>query len=217
MEAEMQEPRTLFASLDGKQGFLYCLIDVAKGWLAAMLPVFFNLAEHGSALLTNMQIIAGIIAIVGHIFPVFAGFRGGKGVASIFGVFLALHPLLTVYCTAVFLAILLITGIVSLASMSAGIAFPLFLFLLFNTPSVMFKVFSIIVGIALIVTHRKNIGRLLRGEETRLIRLKKIVISCHKLRQSSSHLLREVFSRKSRWNCYKAQRHKDHHESLSYN
>jgi len=96
-----------------------------------------------------------------------------KGVASIFGVFLALSPLLTVYCTAIFLAVFLITGIVSLASMSAGIAFPLLLFLMFNTPSIIFKVFSVIVGIALLVTHRKNIGRLLRGEETRLIRLKK--------------------------------------------
>jgi glycerol-3-phosphate acyltransferase PlsY len=159
--------------LGWKTGIPVLLIDLAKGWMAAMLPVFFNLAEHGSALLTNMQIIAGIIAIVGHIFPVFAGFRGGKGVASIFGVFLALNPLLTVYCTAIFLAIFLITGIVSLASMSAGIAFPLLLFLLFNTPSVMFKVFAIIVGTALLVTHRKNIGRLIRGEETKLIRLKK--------------------------------------------
>jgi len=159
--------------LGWKTGIPVLLIDLAKGWMAAMLPVFFNLAEHGSALLTNMQIIAGIIAIVGHIFPVFAGFRGGKGVASIFGVFLALNPLLTVYCTAIFLVVLLATGIVSLASMSAGVAFPLLLFLLFDTPSVMFKVFSIIVGIALLVTHRKNIGRLLRGEEARLIRLKK--------------------------------------------
>jgi glycerol-3-phosphate acyltransferase PlsY len=159
--------------LGWKTGIPVLMIDVAKGWLASMLPVFFNLAEPGSALLINLQIIAGVIAIVGHIFPVFAGFRGGKGVASVFGVFLALQPLLTVYCTGVFLVILLVTGIVSLASMTAGIAFPLFLFLLFNTPSVMFKVFSIIVGIALLITHRKNIGRLLRGEEARLIRIKK--------------------------------------------
>jgi glycerol-3-phosphate acyltransferase PlsY len=159
--------------LGWKTGIPVLLIDLTKGWLATMLPVFFNLAEADSALLTNMQIIAGIIAVGGHIFPVFAGFRGGKGVASIFGVFLALNPMLTVYCTAIFLAIFLITGIVSLASMSAGIAFPLLLFLLFNTPSVIFKVFAIIVGTALLVTHRKNIGRLLRGEETRLIRLKK--------------------------------------------
>jgi glycerol-3-phosphate acyltransferase PlsY len=159
--------------LGWKTGIPVLLIDLAKGWLAAMLPVFFRLADANTALLTNLQIVAGIIAVVGHIFPVFAGFKGGKGVASIFGVFLALNPLLTVFCAAIFLVILLVTGIVSLASMSAGIAFPILLLLMFNTPSVMFKVFAIIVGAALLVTHRKNIGRLIRGEETRIIRLKK--------------------------------------------
>ena len=56
-------------------GIPVLLIDLVKGWLAAMLPVFFHLADHGSALLVNLQIIVGIIAIIGHIFPLFAGFR----------------------------------------------------------------------------------------------------------------------------------------------
>src|SRR5450756_472610 len=76
-------------------GIPVLLIDIAKGWLAAILPVFFHLAEPGSALLTDLQLMTGIIAIIGHIFPVFAGFRGGKGVATVFGVFLALQTLLT--------------------------------------------------------------------------------------------------------------------------
>jgi acyl phosphate:glycerol-3-phosphate acyltransferase len=159
--------------LGWKTGIPVLIVDLAKGWLAAMLPVFFHLAGQGSALLTNLQIAAGIIAIVGHIFPVFAGFRGGKGVASIFGVFLALQPLLTVYCTGIFLVILFVTGIVSVSSMGAGIAFPILLFLLFDTPSVLFRIFAVIVAIALLVTHRKNIARLLKGEETKLIRFKK--------------------------------------------
>jgi glycerol-3-phosphate acyltransferase PlsY len=141
--------------------------------LAAMLPVLFNLADTGSALLTNMQILAGITAIIGHIFPVFASFRGGKGVATVFGALLALHPLLTICCFGVFLVVLLITGIVSVASMCAGIAFPGFLFLLFNTPSEIFKIFSVVVAIALLVTHRKNIGRLFRGEESKLFKFGK--------------------------------------------
>jgi glycerol-3-phosphate acyltransferase PlsY len=119
-----------------------------------------------------LQILAGISAILGHIFPVFAGFRGGKGVATIFGVLLAINPLLTISCFGVFLLIFLISGYVSLSSMSAGIAFPIFLFAFFNTPSVFFKVFSIVVAIALILTHRKNISRLLKGEESKLIRKK---------------------------------------------
>jgi len=159
--------------LGWKTGIPVMIIDVAKGWLAAMLPLFFHLAEPDSALLINLQIITGIIAIVGHIFPVFAGFRGGKGVATVFGVLLALQPLLTLFCFGFFLVVLLITGIVSVASMSTGLAFPILLFLVFDTPSVVFKIFSILVAAALLVTHRKNIGRILKGEESKLIRLGK--------------------------------------------
>jgi len=159
--------------LGWKTGIPVLLIDVAKGALATLLPVYFKLAEPDSALLTNFQIIAGVTAIAGHIFPVFAGFRGGKGVATIFGVLLALHPLLTLSCMAVFLAVLLITGIVSVSSMIAGISFPVFLFVLFDSPSVVFRVFSILVAIALVITHRKNIGRLMRGEEKKLFKFGK--------------------------------------------
>ena len=154
-------------------GIPVLLIDIAKGWLATMLPVFLHLADHGSALLINLQIGVGIVAIIGHIFPVFAGFRGGKGVATVFGVFLALQPLVTICCIGVFLAVLFLTGIVSVSSMIAGIAFPVFLFLFFGTPSVIFKIFSIVVAIALLITHRKNIARLIRGEEAKLIKFGK--------------------------------------------
>jgi acyl phosphate:glycerol-3-phosphate acyltransferase len=156
--------------LGWKTGVPVLLIDVLKGWVAAMLPVFFNMAGGGTALLTNFQILAGLAAILGHIFPVFAGFRGGKGVATIFGVLMAIHPLLTLSCLGVFLVVLLISGYVSLSSMSAGVAFPIFLFLFFDTPSLFFKVFSIIVAIALIFTHRMNISRLLKGEESKLFK-----------------------------------------------
>jgi glycerol-3-phosphate acyltransferase PlsY len=156
--------------LGWKTGVPVLLIDVLKGYLAAMLPVFFNLAGEGTALLINLQILAGLAAILGHIFPVFAGFRGGKGVATIFGVLLAVHLLLTLSCFGVFISVLLITGYVSVSSMSTGVVFPLFLFLFFDSPSVVFKVFSIVVAVALIITHRKNISRLLKGEESKLIR-----------------------------------------------
>jgi len=154
--------------LGWKTGIPVLIVDVFKGWFATMLPVFFSLAEPGSALLINLQILAGVLAIIGHIFPVLAGFRGGKGVATVFGVLLAVHPLLTVSCFGVFLSVLLISGYVSLSSMSAGVAFPILLFLFFDTPSVVFKVFSVVVAIAIIITHRKNISRLLKGEESKL-------------------------------------------------
>lgn len=159
--------------LGWKTGIPVLLIDVAKGSIATLLPVFFKLAEPGSSAMINLQIITGVTAIIGHVFPVLAGFRGGKGVATIFGVLLALHFLLTLSCFGVFLIVLLLTGIVSVSSMSAGIAFPVFLFTVFDTPSLVFKVFSVIVGIALIITHRKNISRLMKGEEKKLIKFGK--------------------------------------------
>ena len=158
--------------LGWKTGIPVLLLDMIKGWVAAMLPVFFSLADHGTALLINLQIYAGIAAVIGHIFPLFAGFRGGKGVATIFGVLLAIYPVPTLLCLAVFLTILVITGIVSLSSMSAGIAFPVFLFTIFGTPSHLFRIFSVFIAIALIITHRKNIKRLLNGEEKKLFRKK---------------------------------------------
>ncbi len=151
--------------LGWKIGVPVLLIDMSKGWLAAMLPVFFSLADPETALITNLQIGTGLTAILGHIFPVFARFRGGKGVATASGVILAIHPLLTLSCLGVFLIVFLITRIVSVSSMSAGIAFPILLFALFDTPSLMFKLFSILVAVALLVTHRENIKRLIKGEE----------------------------------------------------
>ncbi len=156
--------------LGWKTGVPVLLIDVLKGWVAAMLPVFFNMADQGSAMLTNYQIIAGLATVVGHIYPVFAGFRGGKGVATIFGVLLAIHPLVTISCFGVFLCVFLISGYVSLGSMTAGISFPVLLFFFFNTPSVYLKIFSVVVALALLFTHRKNISRLLKGEESKLIK-----------------------------------------------
>lgn len=155
-----------------KTGIPVLLIDIGKGWLAAMLPVFLKLAGQDDPALINLQILTGITAITGHIFPVFAGFRGGKGVASVFGVLLALHPLLTVSCAGIFLFALFATGYVSVSSMSAGVAFPVLLLTVFNTPSVFFKIFSVFVAIALIITHRKNINRLLKGEESKFIKRK---------------------------------------------
>lgn len=156
--------------LGWKTGIPVLLVDVSKGWLAAMLPVFFNIAEPHSALLVNLQIVSGLMAIAGHIFPIFAGFRGGKGVATIFGVLLAINPLLTILCFGVFLCVFVISGYVSLSSITAGLAFPVLLFLFFDTPSLFFKIFSVLISIGLIITHRKNISRLIKGTESKLIR-----------------------------------------------
>ena len=96
-------------------GIPVLLIDIGKGFLAASLPSLLKLAPPESPELINMQIITGVIAIIGHVFPVFAGFKGGKGVASTFGVLLALHPFVTLSCMVVFMVVLLISGYVSVS------------------------------------------------------------------------------------------------------
>ena len=154
--------------LGWKTGVPVLLIDMVKGCIAALLPVFFELAPSGSASLTNLQILTGLTAIIGHMFPVFAGFRGGKGVAAAGGVIVAIHPVVSLVCLGVFSIVFIITGIVSVSSMTAGIAFPVLLLTLFDTPSLLFKVFSVVVALALLVTHRKNIKRLLKREERKL-------------------------------------------------
>ena len=159
--------------LGWKTGIPVMIIDVAKGWLAAMLPVFYNISGALPGEIINYQIAAGILAIIGHVYPLFAGFRGGKGVGSTFGVLLALNPLLTLSCLGVFLAVLFISGYVSLSSMSAGVAFPLLLFTIFRTQSIVFQIFSVFIAISLIFTHRKNIQRLIKGEESKFLRKKR--------------------------------------------
>jgi acyl phosphate:glycerol-3-phosphate acyltransferase len=154
--------------LGWKIGIPVLIIDLAKGFLAAMLPVILDIAPTHSATLVNLQIVCGLTAIIGHIFPLFAGFRGGKGVATVAGAMLAIHPLLTLASFGVFLIVILISGIVSVSSIAMGIAFPILLFTLFDTPSVIFRIFSIFVAIAILITHRKNIQRLAKGEEKRL-------------------------------------------------
>jgi glycerol-3-phosphate acyltransferase PlsY len=154
--------------LGWKTGVPVLLVDMAKGSIAALLPLFLHIAESGSPQLINLQIFNGLSAIVGHMFPVFAGFRGGKGVATAAGSIAAIHPYVTIICLGVFILVFILTGIVSVSSMSAGIAFPVMLFTFFNTPSLLFKIFSVFIAVAMLITHRENIKRLLKGEEKRL-------------------------------------------------
>jgi len=157
--------------LGWKTGVPVLIADLAKGYLATMLPVIFRLAVPHSSEMINFQILMGILAITGHVLPVFAGFRGGKGVATLFGMLLAINPLLTAICIGIFLMVILITGIVSVASITAGILFPVILFLFFDPSSLIFRIFSILIAFALVFTHRENIKRLLKGEEKKLFRI----------------------------------------------
>jgi len=159
--------------LGWKTGVPVLLADMAKGCLAALLPLFMHLAPAESSELINLQVFCGLAAIVGHMFPVFAGFRGGKGVATAAGAISAIHPPVTLICLGVFILVFLITGIVSVSSMTAGIAFPVLLFTFFDTPSLLFRIFSVFIAVAILISHRNNIKRLIKGEEKRLFQQKK--------------------------------------------
>lgn len=150
-----------------RTGIPVLLFDIFKGWLAVKYALFFNVLPNNTSSFMNLSIALGIMAVIGHIFPVYAGFRGGKGVASIFGVLLALSPLATLCAGGVFLSSLFITRYVSVSSMLAGISFPLWIIWIFKTEFISLKIFAVIVAVLLIITHRKNISRLLKGEENK--------------------------------------------------
>lgn len=163
-----------FRVLGKKAGIPVLLIDIFKGCAAVLIAVFVTEAPVGSQDFVNIQIVLGVAAVVGHIFPVFAAFRGGKGIATLFGVILAVHPYACLVAAGVFLVVFLATHYVSLGSISAGIAFPFIIIFFFGhdiVPSMV--VFSCLVAILILITHQKNIERLLRREESKIFLLKK--------------------------------------------
>ncbi len=153
--------------LGWKPGIPVLLFDIFKGWLAVNLIHLAQFYPPESAAFVNFQIFLGVSATLGHIFPVYAQFRGGKGVSTLVGIVLAIDPLSTLICFCVFVLILVITKYVSLSSLIAGISFPIIAIVLFRTSTISLMVFSLAVAILLIFTHRKNIKRLIKGEESK--------------------------------------------------
>jgi len=156
-----------FRVLGKRAGIPVLIIDILKGTLAVSLS-FLSGYEFQSPAFINLQLALGIAALIGHIFPIFAGFRGGKGVATILGVVFCIVPVSCSLALVVFLVVLLLTRIVSLSSMLAGISFPFFLNLVLQNDNKVLTVFSIVVSVLLIITHRKNIRRLFKKEESRV-------------------------------------------------
>lgn len=159
-----------FRVLGKKPGSFVMAIDVLKGWAATSLAsVMLNQDAIEAGHLLYFQLACGILAVVGHIYPVFAGFRGGKGVATILGVMLAIAPATVGVCILVFLAVLATTQYVSLSSMTAGVTFALLQLLpAFRPQNPLLLWFGFIVAGLLIYTHRANIGRLRAGTESKV-------------------------------------------------
>lgn len=161
-----------FRVLGPRYGSIVMAFDIFKGVLAASLFTFIPYYFHHELERTNFMIGLGLSAVVGHIFPVFAGFKGGKGVATLFGMVLAVQPLVAVSCVGVFLLVLYLTRYVSLSSILAAIMLPVCVLWIFNEDEVLYRVFAVIVAGLVVFTHQKNIGRILRGVESRIPILK---------------------------------------------
>ena len=157
-----------FRVLGSKWGSFVMLVDVSKGILATSLYILIPFYLSHELARTNFMIILGLTAVVGHIFPIWAEFKGGKGVATLLGMTIAIQPMVALLCLMVFAFTLIITRFVSLSSMLAGVAFMVLILFIFNERETMYRLFAIIVALMVIITHQKNIGRILKGTENKV-------------------------------------------------
>ena len=146
------------------------VLDFLKGFVAVAI---IGLLKYDSAIssewIINIKIIAAFAAVLGHIFPIFAGFRGGKGVATVVGAVTGIYPIAILLCLGVWVLVLMFSHYVSLSSMVAGCCFPIITLI---SPKmnehIPFVVFSFAVAILLLYTHRKNIQRIKEGTESKI-------------------------------------------------
>lgn len=157
-----------FRVLGSKYGTIVMIFDILKGVAAVALYNFLPHYLHNEWDRTNLMVGLGLAAVLGHIFPIFAQFRGGKGVATLFGMILAVQPVIALSCVTVFLLVLYLTRYVSLSSIVAGLALPICVLWIWNDDVVLYRVFAILVAALIILTHQKNIIKLLRGSESRV-------------------------------------------------
>lgn len=156
-----------FRVLGKKAGIPVLIIDCFKGFLAVSLVYVFTEEPISTDAFVNYQLALGIAAVIGHIFPVFAGFRGGKGIATLLGLMLAIHYQGALIAMLIFLLVFALTKFVSLGSMTAALSFPFVIVLVFQTTVPSLIVFSMFIAILVLITHQKNIERLVRREESK--------------------------------------------------
>jgi glycerol-3-phosphate acyltransferase PlsY len=155
-----------FRVLGKKAGVPVLLIDILKGFAAVQLPYLTEFIP-GSVQFVNLQLVLGVAALFGHIFPLFAAFKGGKGIATLLGIILAVHPYAALVSIGVFLVVFLISNYVSLGSITAAITFPIVVITVFKTQIPSLVIFSMVIAVLVLITHQKNIERLLKREESK--------------------------------------------------
>jgi glycerol-3-phosphate acyltransferase PlsY len=163
-----------FRVLGKKSGWFVLMVDILKGVAAATLPYWFQSQLIGfKDELLIMQLSASFSAVFGHVFPIFAGFRGGKGVATSLGIVIGLNPLAAAICLVVFLSVFITSKYVSLGAITAALVFPFVSYFVLRNDIRIMIIFTIILSFLVIIAHRKNIYRLLKGEESKMNLLRK--------------------------------------------
>ena len=162
-----------FRVLGKKAGTAVLLIDIIKGLTAASLVRYFAFLEPGTIKFVNLQLLFGLSSVFGHIFPIYSKFKGGKGIATLVGMVLGIHYLTALACIMLFVVILFSIRYVSLSSILAAMAFPLIAVLVYKNEEPMFIAFGIAAAIMVVLTHQKNIVRLVSGNENKANLLKK--------------------------------------------
>jgi acyl phosphate:glycerol-3-phosphate acyltransferase len=163
-----------FRVLGSNYGTIVMMFDILKGMLAVGLYNFISYYLRNNTIYdrTNLMVALGLAAVLGHVFPIFARFKGGKGVATLFGMVLAIQPVIAISCTGVFLLVLFLTRYVSLSSILAGLSLPICVLWIWDNDVITYRIFAVLVAIMIIFTHQKNIIRILRGDESRVPILK---------------------------------------------
>jgi glycerol-3-phosphate acyltransferase PlsY len=159
--------------LGWKAGLPVLLLDTGKGFGATYLPYLLSSLTTDPGLMLWFRIGCGMAAAIGHIYPVFAGFNGGKAVATLLGIFVGLMPLAAAGSLTVFVITFLVFRMVSLGSILAAISLPFLSLLMAATGKLPLLLFSGLIAILVIFTHRMNIQRIIRGEESR-VRFRKV-------------------------------------------
>lgn len=154
--------------LGPRSGIPVLIFDAFKGWMAVYLANFVDVFEPGTESFINFGLALGISAVMGHVFPAFAGFRGGKGVATLLGIVIALYPLAFLLVVGVFILVFVLTEYVSLGSIISAVSFPFIVIFVFNIESPTLIIFSILISLFIPLTHQKNIKRLIKGEENKM-------------------------------------------------
>ena len=161
-----------FRVLGSKYGTIVMALDILKGMAAVSLYTFLPHYMSNELDRTNFMIGLGLASVIGHIFPLFAGFKGGKGVATLLGMILIVQPVVAVSCVGVFLLVLYLTRYVSLSSILGALMLPVSVLWIWNEHEIMYRIFALLVAFLVIITHQKNIIKLLRGVENRVPILK---------------------------------------------